>query len=392
MDIQGLAKRIEWLDEERRKDKNVIAQLQDRIVALEGMLRAAEQDNKNLTSEVTHLKAMMGRLDMVDAALAENRVEFSKWAKQQKQQAEQREQELKQRMHAEIQRLEVTLAEAQKTLKLVPVLEETLGARQLEEQRLSDLISNLLQTVDELRLRIEDQSRSYRVIEDGRRQDTQRVTDLQGEVAALRKRSDEFRGHLDLVETEMRRLEARLKELTTLERELSENQISFINKQSEAEVEREKTWKTWAARFEVIESQASEIEAYLQDIQQTHLEVRRTQERTDDLAQKVERRINELIEMQRLSEERFRQEWNTFKADDQKRWMNYLLSHDEQQSDTNRRLERITENVTLLEDSLQALQDYLQEITEFSGKGLQALLEAVRGWAADHERLQSNLR
>jgi len=33
--------------------------------------------------------------------------------------------------------------------------------------------------------------------------------------------------------------------------------------------------------------------------------------------------------MQRLSEERFRQEWNDWRADDQKRWKQFTLSNDE---------------------------------------------------------------
>ena len=32
-----------------------------------------------------------------------------------------------------------------------------------------------------------------------------------------------------------------------------------------------------------------------------------------------------------LTEERFRQEWVNFKADDQKRWTNYTLAQEEQQ-------------------------------------------------------------
>jgi hypothetical protein len=34
----------------------------------------------------------------------------------------------------------------------------------------------------------------------------------------------------------------------------------------------------------------------------------------------------------------------------------------------------------------------LGEVNEFSWKRLQAILEAVRDWAADHERLQGGLR
>jgi hypothetical protein len=43
----------------------------------------------------------------------------------------------------------------------------------------------------------------------------------------------------------------------------------------------------------------------------------------------LERRINEVAEMQRLSEERFRQEWNSWISDDQKRWRQFTLTNDD---------------------------------------------------------------
>ena len=392
MELQQLEKRIEWIDDERRKDKNTITQLRDRIIALEGKLRAAEQENKALDSEVTRLKAVMGRLDRIDEALASNRTEFSQWVNQQKQQAEQRESDVKKLLRLEVQGVESNLVEAQKLTKAIPAIQENLEARELEEKRLSELISGLNQNLDEVRLRVEDQGRTYRVLEDGQNQDAQRLTDLQGEISALRKRSDEYRGKFEVFDAEFRRVESRLRELVAVEQERNEAQTAFFSKQTSAEADREKIWKDWTARFETIETQATEIEVHIQSLDETLQEVNRNNQVSEELNQKVERRINELTEMQRLSEERFRQEWNTFKADDQKRWTNYMLSHDEQQSDTNRRLERMNDRVTLMEDSLQELQDLLGEVTEFSWKRLQSMLEVVRDWTADHERLQGGLR
>ncbi len=392
MELQQLEKRIEWIDDERRKDKNTITQLRDRIIALEGKLRAAEQENKALDSEVTRLKAVMGRLDRIDEALASNRTEFSQWVNQQKQQAEQRESDVKKLLRLEVQGVESNLVEAQKLTKAIPAIQENLEARELEEKRLSELISGLNQNLDEVRLRVEDQGRTYRVLEDGQNQDAQRLTDLQGEISALRKRSDEYRGKFEVFDAEFRRVESRLRELVAVEQERNEAQTAFFSKQTSAEADREKIWKDWTARFETIETQATEIEVHIQSLDETLQEVKRNNQVSEELNQKVERRINELTEMQRLSEERFRQEWNTFKADDQKRWTNYMLSHDEQQSDTNRRLERMNDRVTLMEDSLQELQDLLGEVTEFSWKRLQSMLEVVRDWTADHERLQGGLR
>ena len=392
MELQQLEKRIDWIDDERRKDKNTINQLRDRVIVLEGKLRTAEQENKTLDSEVSRLKAVMGRLDRIDEALASNRTEISQWVNQQKKRAEQRESEVKKLMRIEVQGVETNIAEAQKLAKSIPNIMDSLEAREQEEKRLSGLINKINQGLDEIRLRVEDQGRTYRVLEDGQNQDSQRLTDLQGETSALRKRSDEYRGQFEVFDAEFRRIESRLRELVVVEQERNEAQTAFFSKQTSAEADREKTWKDWTARFETIETQATDIEEHIQSLDETLQEVKRNNRVSEELNLKVERRISELTEMQRLSEERFRQEWNTFKADDQKRWTNYMLSHDEQQSDTNRRLERMKDRVTLIEDSLQELQDLFGEFNEFSWKHFQAILEAVRNLTADHERLQGGLR
>ncbi len=58
--------------------------------------------------------------------------------------------------------------------------------------------------------------------------------------------------------------------------------------------------------------------------------VKRSQDSFDEITQKFDRRINEITEMSRINEDRFRQEWGSFKTDDQKRWTNYSLSQEEQ--------------------------------------------------------------
>ena len=55
-------------------------------------------------------------------------------------------------------------------------------------------------------------------------------------------------------------------------------------------------------------------------LEETQRAVKRSQDSFDDINRRLERRINEITEIQRLAEDRFRQEWVTFRADDQKRW------------------------------------------------------------------------
>jgi chromosome segregation ATPase len=388
MDQSQLEKRVAWLDDEHRKDKNLIAMLEERINALEGRIAQTEQQNKDLTGEITRLSTVTGRMDHFDESLEQHRVEFNKQFKNQANYSDQRADEITAVLRAEIRGFETSLSEIRKGLEPIPGLRVDIQARVQEEQRLARLISDLQQETNDLRRNEEEQSRIYRLIEDGRRQDVKRLTDIQGELTAVRKRSDEQRGRIDVTESGIRKIETRISELLAVERDRRDAQADFLEKQALADVERDRTWKDWQARFSMIEKQSSDLESQLQILDTTHLTIKRMQDGVDDLILRVERRINEIVEMQRLAEERFRQEWTTFKADDQKRWTNYTLSQDEQRTETGRRFDRVADRVTYLEDSLQEIQDSLQQFNELTIKRLQSLLSVAHDWVSEYERTQ----
>jgi hypothetical protein len=187
-------------------------------------------------------------------------------------------------------------------------------------------------------------------------------------------------------------VETRLHELLSVETERRDAQVAFLDKQNLVQVERDRTWKDWDTRFSTIEKQASDVEAQLAKLELTHREARRSQQSLEELTQRVERRISEMTEIQRLSEDRFRQEWVTFKADDQKRWTNYTLTQEEQRNEVIRQSERLIERITQVEDSLQEEQDLLHQMIEQSEKRLQGLLALSHQWVAENERTMGRVR
>jgi chromosome segregation ATPase len=392
MDLEQLEKRVNWLDGERRKDQDTIAKLDQQLQALGVKLAAAEIKNKELAGEITRLSTVVGRMDAFDGSLVQHRTEFNAMLKNVEQKSEQTNDETTRLLRAEIRAFENSLIEMRRTLEVLPNMRAELSTRAQEDIRLGKLIDELETTTEDLQRSEEEQSRIYRLLEDGRRQDVKRMTDLQGEISALRKRADEQRGRIDVNETNQKKIETRLNELLAVEVERRDAQSTFLEKQTLAEVERERIWKDWQSRFDVLEKQSVDLESQLQLLDTTHLTIKRIQSGVDDLMQRVERRINEIVEMQRLAEERFRQEWTTFKADDQKRWTNYTLSQEEQRSESGRRFDRIVDQVTNLEDSLQEVQDTLYQVNELTNKRLLFLLSAAHDWVNEYERVQGSTR
>ena len=81
MENEQLEQRIQWLDDERRQDKALISELEDRLFDLEGKLDTADKKNKEFDSDITRLRTAIARVDDFDNGLADFRLERKKTLK-----------------------------------------------------------------------------------------------------------------------------------------------------------------------------------------------------------------------------------------------------------------------------------------------------------------------
>jgi chromosome segregation ATPase len=137
-----------------------------------------------------------------------------------------------------------------------------------------------------------------------------------------------------------------------------------------SQVDKDSQWKEWQEKYTELQSMGPALSSQLLAFVEAHRSLKKTQSEFDEINERLNRRINEITEMNRLAEERFRQEWITFKADDQKRWTNYTLARDEETREDDRLLSQVTERLVALEDSIQDLKDSVGLITEETKKQL----------------------
>ncbi len=392
MDIDQLQKRIQWVEEDRRKEKDLLALLENKVVSLEGSLAASLQQGKELSGEITRLSAIIVRMDQYDQALVKTRLESKQTIDDMDKSLKLKLDESEKIRRAEVKSFDSNLLEIQKQLEIIPKMDKSIQARVDIEIAIRRTLDELRGRIESVRIDDEEYTRTMRLLEDGRRQDAKRIVDLQGEVNAIRKRMDDQRGQSELLNTNLRKLETRVNELIIVEAERRDSMSNFLDKQAVTQVERERIWKEWQTRFDTIEKQAVDIESQLVNLDTTHREVKRTQSTLEELTQRVERRINEITEIQRLSEDRFRQEWVSFKGDDQKRWTNYTLTQEEQRNEAARQYEKLVEQSTHLEDDLQEVKDMIQQSNELLEKRLQSILAMAHDWVTSYERTMGHTR
>lgn len=386
MNVDQIVKQVDWLDDARRKDQTRIGSLEEHIMALENNITNLISKVNDHDSHITRLETLGTRMDNYNEDLLQMRRDTKQQIDDLEKQFRKRDEDTNKVRQSEIGAIDKSIEEIRAEVGAIQELKRSMSAHSEEDHRLAKMIDEVRNRIEGISRSQEEYTRTVKLINDSRRQDAKRLSDLSGEVTALRKRTDDQRASIDLNAASQKKNEARINEFAVLDVERREAMEKFLESQTIRDVERERVWKDWQNRFVVIENQAAEIENHLELLETTRRDLVRTHKAVEDLSQKVERRISEITEVQRLTEERFRQEWVTFKADDQKRWTNYTLTMDEQRGEVQRQFEKLSERVTNSEDDLQELQDVYTQMTEQTEKRLQTLLSIVHEWVSTHER------
>ncbi len=376
--IEQLEKRVEWLDNERRNDKNNLASLQNRLNQL-------ESDNLNLRKQIKELELLinkntnqMATLDKYDNRIDRLNIDLTKQIRDVNERAELNLNEAIKRTKLEIEATRKSVADIFPFTEQLEPLRTEMRTYKVEDARLARLIDELKVKVQEVGRFDEDYRRSLNLLEESRRQEAKRLTDLQGEVASVRKRLEETRSRFDSFSDSFRTLDTRIAELQTFEKDRKQAQSVFIEKVNNSLVEKDKTFAAWEKRFVEIDKVNLNLNKQMEDLEAARQAVSKAVSGADEVTQRFERRINEITELQRLNDERFRQEWTGFKSDDVKRWTNYMLSQEEQSRENAQQFKDLAAQLQEVDDLTASIRDQLEVLNRSTLRHLQSILMAYQ--------------
>lgn len=391
MEFEQIIKRLEWLDEEHRKTRSTIITLEERMTALEANIDAVAKQLKPLPKQIAEISNTAARLDIFDAIFAKQREDMNKALDEIEKRHEKRILEITKRHHEDIAPFHKAIEELRRTIESeFPPIKRDIKARILEESRLNEAIKELKPPIEDAVRIAHEATRTQRVFEESKKQDAKRVADLQGELSSLRKRIDETKSKIDLNSDGFKNMDNRIKEMQLSEAERKAAQTAFIEQQAIAQIDRDRSYKEWKEKFDAIKLQTEAFDAQVVRLEETLRTAKRAQETYTELNTKLERRINEVTEMQRLAEDRLRQEWVTFKADDQKRWTGYTLSQDEGTKDVRRLVLKLEERIAPLNEHIETIQDQIHQTASATEQQLQELMNVAHEWLSAYERIMGH--
>lgn len=386
MENEEIVKRIEWLDGERRKDRQTIIELQAQVSKLQEVIALQKRELSNINKDNKKSFSSVVRLDEYEETNAKLKAELAKSQRLIEKRLDTMEQTIAAQRSDDRDTYNKKMLELQGEIKALNELKKSLQSRGEDDFRLNQKLEDLARQLADQRSSSDEQSRLVKILDDNYRVESKRLSDLQVELNTLRKRIDEDRNLSDAQKEYLKKLEGQIHDLVNREKTRNQEQIEFIEKQSLLSVDRENLWKDWQEEIQQMKALSENFHGQVRELETLNREIKQGQSDFEVINQRLERRINEITEMNRLTEERFRQEWIAFKADDQKRWTNYSLSQEETNREGNREINKIDERITSLEDAVQNLLDTVQVIHEETEKRIKGLLMLANEYITSYER------
>jgi chromosome segregation ATPase len=314
-DLTQAMQTLKWLDEERRKDKATIAALQERV----------QGQGEQLAQQADQIQQLQIVLASVQGTLS-RATEFEQMASNYKTElvleVDQRE-ETRRKEHAEAERLRRMEYEAltddlnrlEKDMRALTRYAEELNATRAENQRLSEALQGLEVTVADLNKRSDDRVQAVTYLEEQRRADNRRIADLELDTTELHKRIEFLTTKFSLLEDTLQkqrtRIEEAVQETKKLEKPIEELRIS--------DFQREQKMKQYVDQGEQVAQEMERIRVQTQEFLVQQQLVRRALQKLEGFQARLEKRQNEVAEMQRLAEDRLKRQWEEWQDRQDKR-------------------------------------------------------------------------
>ncbi len=383
LETEQIDKRVSWLDQQRRKDAEELTRLEERLGALDQSAKQNSRQLQDLSGEVARISALEARILQYDETIANHRAEILQQLGTQDERRIAREKQLESLRKIDQKKVIENVDELKVKLKEMDRINEALDTRMREELRISRWLDGIEKKVDQTGQAVEEENRSVVRIAEARDKDNQRINELESRASSAVRSVDELRARFDSSEDQIRRLTTQAGLLEGSEKELRQSQTLWTEQQSARLAEFERSWNAWEKRFTEFELQSDDLKERIESYDETHRGLRLLRDELESVIEKIDRRIAEVSEIQRLSEDKLKQEWSTFQADEQKRWSSLKLSSEEQWKEHDRQHKPISKQLEELQGRLETMLLNVENLDQSSAGRIKDLVDLVQEWGAE---------
>ncbi len=375
-EMNELRKRVEWLDEERRKTTRKLAELEQREVLQAREIATRDQRIQDLERQLGTLSMQIARLPQVDVQLANFKDDMVEMIERYDARRVEAEKELDRLRRVEHEAMTREIADIRKELPVIPRLRQDLELRQAEEARLANLIAVQQNDMAALRSQIDAAERAVTFLEQKEKQSNRSISEVQTTLMEISKRWEPIQNRLDILSDGAGKTQAALMSITEAQAKLRESIKDWSEQVQMGEHERNRRLAGWQRTLDEF---AATMQRYSQEWLKFTTQYKEAKAAVDAIPafrDHIEQQQQQALEVLRVETKRLEAHWESFRQEDNKKWRNMELDSTQRQATADRREKQIQEKLHALEETVsQILQD-----KDLLWRVQTAQAEAIKKW------------
>ena len=387
MDLGQLSQMTTWLDEEHRRSKAELIQLQQMVANEEGELQDQARTLKDLEGRVAGMQTHLLKASHLQAAMQQLREEVVHLLAQADDRRQQEAREAERLRAIERDNVSRALNEIRRDLQRLPRVEEEVSLRKAEQQRVGESVLVIQQNLNALTQEVENKLRSIPFLEDGRQQDAKRIAQLQQESLEALKRTEQQGSRLQMLEDAVQRQERDSGEIKELVSQLRTSQRESIEKQLLETEHFKRQMAEWDERVAFFDKKFTDFAARMEQFSSSFREDRQVVESVERFQEGISREQAQVTELQRLAEERQRRQLEEWQEENEKRWRKELLRWEHQWGEQAKRNGQITETFGDVQGRLSQHRVEIDAAWKFLESQVNYQIQETRRWSGEMNRI-----
>ena len=355
MELTQLEQMIRWLDEERKKDKALISALEERLELQQQRLEQQAQQLESQQQDLNVLRADLHRTDEYPAIIEKTHRDLSGMIEEIRDQVRRERVEAERLRQMELEAMSSQIGDLDKRLRVLPQHTESLKAREAGEQRLQTAVNQISNSLNDLVKRTDDRLQSIVYLEEQRRADARRLAGLEGDLQPLRKTVDELNAKLVRLEDSVRKLRGRVEEAI----QIAKSYDPRLEELRVADFQREQRMKRYADQADKVNEEMAKMLEQTQRYALLYNQNKQALNSLEAFQARLDKRQNETGEMQRLTEERLKRQWEEWQANFARDWQKRLVTEEDRWRRQDLANQKATEHLAQLDEHTEL---YYQEV------------------------------
>jgi chromosome segregation ATPase len=375
-ELDEIRNRLEWFDEERRKNGKRLSELERQVAQQKRIIDSRESVIAELENRLATTASQLARMSQVDEQLQQFKDELVKLIEQYDLRRVQGLDEIDKLRRVEHETYQREFSEIRKELTPIKPLQEDLELRRTEEVRLSGLIGLLQSRATKLEGLIEDKSRELNFLEEASEGNIHALGKLETGFVEFSKRLEPLEQRIEGASYGLTRSQASIRELTDNLADLKHDMGGWIENIQTGEYERNQRLDSWTR---TIEEHREAMERYGREWVKFSDQYKASKMALQTMAEwqkQIEQRQNEASELTRVEANRIKALWDNFVTENDKQWKNFEVDQDQRWSAAQRREKKML--VQIQELALEAEQIEQDKDTLWRVQTAQA--EAMKKW------------